>query len=175
MTDEAIDQLVDVFRFLLGVTFQAPTHVHAEDWPSLIHGTNVAVTGFAIDSRSKVRPVTKVNEIWLIVDAHPGDGLALFAVAGELPHRFILGSDDLVTAHTPFHGWYASDAGTSSLGMAIEALDASFDVGLMAVGDRLLRCGQETGAGDKDGDGDAHGHDQYDEQKPANRLARLFG
>ena len=139
MTREAIYQPIYVFGILLRVTFQTPTHVHALDWPGFFHSANIAVTGFAVDSRPKVRPVTEVDEIRLVVDTRPRDGFTLFPVAGELLHRFIFGSDDLVTAHTSFDGWYAGDAGTHSLGMTIEALDASFDVGPMTVSDWLRR------------------------------------
>jgi hypothetical protein len=44
--------------------------------------------------------------------------------------------------------------------MAVKALDTGLNVSLVAVGDRLFRGGQETGAGDKDSGEDTNGHYQ---------------
>jgi len=158
---------------LVGVALQTPAHVLTQHGPSYIHGTYITMTGFTVDSRAQVWLMAKIDKIRLLVDSHPGNGLATLPVAGQLLHRVIFRCDDGVAAHTPFNGRNAGDGGTGRLGMAIKTLDASLNVCAVTVGQRLFRRCLEPNTGDQNRSANSDGHSQQDEYEPSNGLPTL--
>lgn len=140
-----------MLRFLFRMAIQAPAHIHPQRRSGFFHRAYIAMAAFTINSGPKVRLVTEINKVWLIIYGDPGNWLAPFPVARELLHRFIFGGDYHVATNTSFYGRYASDRRPSRLPMAIKALYTSLDMSLVAVIDRLLRRSHETCSGKQNG------------------------
>lgn len=131
------------------MALQAPAHVHLDNRFYNLHASDITVTSFAIETRTQVGQVAEVDKIGLRVDAHPGDGFSAIPVAGNLLYRWAFSGDHTMAAHALLHRWNASHRGAQRARMTIQTLYAGLDVSAVAVGNGLLRCGQDSSAGEE--------------------------